>query len=105
MRIGITGAQLFVHPPKEQNARTGTSASPIPAETDTVQFSDLSREKLAQLADSQLAAEQAEEASYRAGREQKLDDVRKRIADGYYNNPDVLRKIAERITDNNEESL
>ena len=105
MRIGITCAQPYMHHAKAQSALQVKSSVQITAETDTVQFSDLSREKLAQLADSQLAAEMAEEASSRAGRQQKLDDVRKKIAEGYYSNPDVLRKIAERITDNNEESL
>jgi anti-sigma28 factor (negative regulator of flagellin synthesis) len=105
MRIGMTGPQPDIHYARAQSALQEKSSEQTTAETDTVQFSDLSREKLAQMADSQLAAEIAEEASYRAGREQKLDDVRKKIAEGYYNNPDVLRKIAERITDNNEENL
>lgn len=105
MKIGMNGAMPERH---VITARSIESAS-VPAQrevgTDTVQISDLSRARLAELADSALEAERAEEASSQVAHQQKLDDVREKISRGYYNDPDVLRKIAERITDNNDEYL
>ncbi len=33
----------------------------------------------------------------KAAKEQRLEEIRKRIAEGYYNREDVLREIAERM--------
>jgi Anti-sigma-28 factor, FlgM len=105
MKIGTIGATQYLLAAISRHPSAVAPPAERLAGADTVQISDLSRAKLAQMADSSLAAERAEEASARAGREQKLTDVRQRITEGYYSNPDVLRKIAERITDNNEENL
>jgi len=105
MRIGMCGAL----PRREAATLRPVITASVPAQqevgTDSVQISDLSRAKLAELADSALEAERAEESGSQDARQQKLDDVREKISRGYYNNPDVLRKIADRITDNNDEYL
>ena len=62
---------------------------------DSVEISDEARTKLAELADAALAAESKKGMTWK----DRVDHVRDRIGEGFYDRPSVREKIAENLMD------
>jgi hypothetical protein len=70
--------------------------------TDRVEITCEARARLANRADQELAKEKVEPQPVDAGdqsREGRLDQIKERIASGYYTDPQVRAKIVDRLID------
>ncbi|MEW5797144.1 MAG: hypothetical protein AB1772_12410 [Candidatus Zixiibacteriota bacterium] len=69
---------------------------------DKAEISDEARARLAELADQELARESQEPQPVSLDEhsgENRLDIIKKRIASGYYSDPEVRSKIVDRLID------
>jgi anti-sigma28 factor (negative regulator of flagellin synthesis) len=81
---------------------TPTSPGRTPQRTDRVDISLEARTRLAESADRELTREKTEPQPISSGerpRPERLEQIRERIASGYYNDPGVRSKIVDRMID------
>ncbi len=84
---------------KGQPGETPDQSRPSP---DRIEISFEARARLAELADQELAKEETEPKSVGSvdvPKQQRLEQIRERIASGYYNEPEVKAKIVDRLID------
>ena len=98
MEIGPVKENALLNSQPKQESRETKTEEPA-KKTDTVSISLQARKRLANLADSSrtLSPEQID-AETETG-QTRLDQVRQRIADGFYNREDVRAMIADKLTD------
>jgi anti-sigma28 factor (negative regulator of flagellin synthesis) len=81
---------------------TPTPPARTPQKSDRADISLEARTRLAEMADQELAREKTEPqpvGSDELPRPERLDQIRERIASGYYNDPNVKSKIVDRLID------
>ncbi len=96
MEIGPVRREQPEQAPREAENRKREVVSPSQPSSDRVEISDAARKRLAELAD---AARRELPAIEHAEKLARLNDIRARIRSGYYDQPEVKRRIADRLAD------
>jgi hypothetical protein len=104
MEIGPLSNQDAGQKPEGQDRpQARKPAPPQPAEvTDRIDISQDARTRLAELADRELNQElSAPRPANEDGLtgQDKLEEIRRRIRAGYYDDPEVLRRVVDRLAD------
>ena len=106
MEIGPLSNRRAGSRPEGGADRRQETTPPSPARTpqsaDRVDISLQARTRLAEAADQELAREKTEPQPVGPNeppRSERLDQIRERIASGYYNDPNVKSKIVDRLID------
>ena len=83
----------------EMGSLNKTGGGPPKAVQPTEQ--SVTRQRLAEMADRELAAEKSGDHRQTVGtavQAEKLDDIRRKIETGYYNREDIRKMIADRLS-------
>ncbi len=119
MEIGPLKNSRPIQPSADEPGNKATAVKKTPGPSDQIEISENARMKLAELAD-QANARQEEElgavytrpenktvSQSREGpaiakggdRESRLDEVRRRMEDGFYDRPEIRKRIADNLSD------
>ena len=118
MEIGPVKNNRPIQPSADEAGKPQKVAEPASRPGDRIEISENARHKLAELADRAVLQQMDSSGTYSrsagadtrgvdeqstsgpaAERSTRLDEVRKRMAAGFYDRPDVVRKIAEKLAD------
>ena len=106
MEIGpLSTQQAGQRPEKPEKPESPPLAKTSQKIIDQVEISQEARARLGELADQELRKEQQSPQSVSSERltgKDRIDAIQQRIKSGYYDNPDVKAKIADKLIDDME---